>query len=300
MEERDETEKMTADEAVDMDLTKPEGCSLELPTSLDIICEESDKTPDVVKKVRFSDETMPECKGSMNKSCVKIMLNTSAEEKFHDAREILNTPNVKNPEDTNDVKEKNDVKDTIKIMKDTKNTKDSQVEPVKKYSFVKSLQNSTIDSQIVQNDTKNTEKENRNPEINDRNSSSATRHVQDTNRVLITVLMESNSGGLSRDLIPLIDSSLKKLQELASTNQPSLVESIESAVNLRNKSITKMEMSISSVESYSTKDATTDSRQIVPSPSLSMRNVRNNISNKGFFTVFAQAMKYALKSFSGQ
>ncbi|KMQ88011.1 dentin sialophospho [Lasius niger] len=292
MEERDETanketEKITADEAVDVDLTEPEGRILELPTS-NVICEESDKTPDVVKKVRFSDqrETVPEpeYKGSIKSSCVKIMLNTSAEEeKFHDAREISSTPNAKNSEDTNDIN-----KDTMKIMQDTENTKDS--------SFIKSLQNSLVDSQIVQND-KNAEKENRNPEINDGDSSATCR--QDTNRVLITVLMESNSGGLSTDLMPLIDSGLKKLQELASTSQPSLVESTD-AVNLRNKSITRMEMSISSVESYSAKDATTDSRQIVPSPSsLSMRNVRNNINNNGFFAVVAQAMKYALKSFSG-
>lgn len=293
MEERDETanketEKITADEAVDVDLTEPEGRILELPTS-NVICEESDKTPDVVKKVRFSDQretvSEPEYKGSIKSSCVKIMLNTSAEEeKFHDAREISSTPNAKNSEDTNDIN-----KDTMKIMQDTENTKDS--------SFIKSLQNSLVDSQIVQND-KNAEKENRNPEINDGDSSATCR--QDTNRVLITVLMESNSGGLSTDLMPLIDSGLKKLQELASTSQPSLVESTD-VVNLRNKSITRMEMSISSVESYSAKDATTDSRQIVPSPSsLSMRNVRNNINNNGFFAVVAQAMKYALKSFSGQ
>lgn len=288
MEEGDETannktEKITADEMVDMDLTEAKGGILESP-ALNVVCEESDRTPDVVKKVRFSDqhETVPECENSA-KPCVKIILNTSTEEdKFHDAREILSTSSAKNPENTNDIK------DAIKIVQDIENTKNNQI-GIKKCSLEKPLQNSLFDSQ---NDTKNSEKENQNPEINDKDSSATCR--QDSSRVLITVLMESNSKGLDTDLMPLINSGLKKLQELASTNQSSSgVESTDT--NLSNKSIT-MEMSVSSVESYSTKDAT-DCRQIVPSSSLSMQNVKNN---NGFFAAVAQAMKYALKSFSGQ
>lgn len=301
MEEQDETEnneaeKITVNEMVDMNLTEPEGGILESPPS-DVICEKSDRTPDVVKKVRFSDqyETVPEYKGSI-KSCVEVILNASMEEKFHDAREVSSTSNVKNPEDTNNIKDTNDIKDTMK-MQDTENTKDSQVDN-KTNSCVKLLQNSLIDSQTVQNDTKDTEKENRNPEIS-KDSSAPCR--QDSSRVLITVLMENNSRGLSTDLIPLIDSGLKKLQEqLASTNQPSSVESTD-AVNLPVKSVTRMEMSISNVESYSTKDSTTDCRQIVPCSSLSMqKDVKDNKNNNGFFAAVAQAMKYALKSFSGQ
>ncbi|XP_070150164.1 serine-rich adhesin for platelets isoform X2 [Polyergus mexicanus] len=297
MEEQDETknneaEKITVNEMVDMNLTEPEGGILESPAS-DIICEKSDRTSDVVKKVRFSDqyETVPEYKGSI-KSFVEVILNASTEEeKFHDAREVSSTSNAKNPGDTNNIK------DTTKIMQDTENTKDSQMEN-KKSSYVKLLQNSLIDSQTLQNDTKDTEKENQNPEISDKDSSAPCR--QDSSRVLITVLMENNSRGLSTNLIPLIDSGLKKLQEqLASTNQPSSVESTD-AVNLPIKSVTRMEMSISNVESYSTKDSTTDCRQIVPSSSLSMqKDVKDNRNNNGFFAAVAQAMKYALKSFSG-
>lgn len=286
MEEGDETannkiEKITADKTVD--LTEAEGGILESPAS-NVVCEESDRTPDVVKKVRFSDqrETVPECEDSA-KPCIKIILNTSTEEeKFHDARETSNTSSntMKNPEDTNDIK------DAMKIVQD--NTKNNQIE-IKKYSFGKPLQNSLLNSQ---NDTTNSEKENQNPEINDKGSSATFR--QDSSRILITMLMESKSGGLNTDLMPLINSGLKKLQELASTNQSSSgVESTDT--NLSNKSIT-MEMSVSSVENYSTKDAT-NCRQIVPSSSLSTQNVKNN---NGFFAAVAQAMKYALKSFSGQ
>lgn len=288
MEEEDETadnkaEKITTDETVHMDLTEAEGGILESPASN--ICEESDRTPDVVKKVRFSDQhkTVSKCEDSI-KSCVKIMLNASMEEeKFHDAREISSMPSAKNAEDTNNIK------DRMKIVQDMENTKDNQVE-IKKHSFEKPLQNSLVD---LQNDTKDTEKENQNLEIKDRDSSATCR--QDSSRVLITVLMESNSGGLNTDLMPLINSGLKKLQEqLASSNRSSSGIESTDTVNLPNKSITRMEMSVESVESYSAKDPT-DCRQIVPSSSL--RNVKNN---NGFFAAVAQAMKYALKSFSGQ
>lgn len=290
MQEGDETadnkaEKITADETVHMNLTKAEDGILESPASN--VCEESDRTSDVVKKVRFSDqhETVSKCDDSI-KSCVKITLNASMEEeKFHDAHEISSTPSAKNPEDTNDIK------DTMKIVQDIENTKDNQVE-IKKCSFEKPLQNSLV---YLQNDTKNTEKENQNPEIKDEDSSAMCR--QESSRVLITVLMESNSGGLNTDLMPLINSGLKKLQEqLASTNQSSSEVESTDTVNLPKKSITRMQMSVENVESYSTKDPT-DCRQIVPSSSLSMQNVKNN---NGFFAAVAQAMKYALKSFSGQ
>ncbi|KAL6438196.1 hypothetical protein ACFW04_004423 [Cataglyphis niger] len=295
MEKRDETannetERITVNEMINMNLTEPEGGILESPTS-DAICEKSDRTPDVVKKVRFSDqyETMPEYKSSI-KSCTEVLNTSTEEEKFHDAREISSTPKAKNLED------KNDIKDTIKIMQNIENTKNSQVED-KKCSFVKLLQNSLIDSQTAQNDTKDTEKENQNPKISDEDSSAMSR--QDSKRVLITVLMESNSGGsLSTDLIPLLDSGLKKLQEqLKSTNQSSSVESTD-AVNLPTKSITKMEMNISSVENYS-KDVTTDCRQIVPSSLSMQKDIKDNKNSNGFFAAVAQAMKYALKSFSG-
>ncbi|XP_011253719.1 uncharacterized protein LOC105249739 isoform X1 [Camponotus floridanus] len=288
MEEEDEiadnkAEKITADETVYMNLTEAEGGILESPASN--ICEKSDRTPDVVKKVRFSDqhETVLKCDDSI-KSCVKITLNASTEEeKFHDAHQISSTPSAKNLEDTNDIK------DTRKIVQDIENTKDNQVE-IKKCSSEKPLQNSSD----LQNDTKNTEKENQNPEIKDEDSSAMCR--QESSRVLITVLMESNSGDLNTDLMPLINSGLKKLQEqLASTNQPSSEVESTDTVNLSKKSITRMQMSVENVESYSTKDPT-DRRQIVPSSSLPTRNVKNN---NGFFAAVAQAMKYALKSFSG-
>ncbi|XP_072757121.1 uncharacterized protein [Anoplolepis gracilipes] len=298
MEEQDETANYEAEqitennEVVDMNLTEPEGGILKSPLS-DLVCEEADRTPDAVKKVRFSDQHEPvEYKDSM-KSCAKIILNTSEEgEKFHDAREISSTPNVKNSDDNN-----NTVKDTMKIMQDTEGTKKDSQGEIKKCSFVKPLQSPLNKAQIVENDTKKTDKENQNLEMSGRDSSATCR--QNSSRVLITVLVESNSGGLSTDLMPLLDSGLKKLQEqLASTNQSSLVESTD-ADSLPNKSITKMEMSVSSVRSYSTKDATTtDDRQIVPISSLSMQNVKNNKNSSGFFAVVAQAMKYALKSFS--
>ncbi|XP_029178463.1 uncharacterized protein LOC114946200 [Nylanderia fulva] len=66
-------------------------------------------------------------------------------------------------------------------------------------------------------------------------------------------------------------------------------------VTSRNKSGAKMEISISSVESYSTKDETTDSRQTMSPSSSSMRNVRNNIS-LGISTIVATSTSTSQES----
>ncbi|EZA49979.1 hypothetical protein X777_11467 [Ooceraea biroi] len=167
----------------------------------------------------------------------------------------------------------------------------------------KSLQNyqNNLHVEMIQdNEVKKNEKEkeNRNSEPN-----SVTMNQQGT-RVLMMVLVENNSGGLDGDLMPLINSGLKKLQEQMTSANYSTPDTIESSGTnkVRRQSVTKMQMTVSTVESYSVNNTTTaavatDCQEIVPSTSLSVQNTDER--NGGFLSSFSQAVKYVLRSFSG-
>lgn len=293
----EEVEKTTANaievsSPVDMDLTKPEGGILQDSPKSD------DNHEDVVKKVRFSDQHKIAAENMMD-SCMRTILNMSTEEEFHDANDVTNAQKAKTTEGTKD--EKSTV-DTSSNVKDATNASDSQVED--RRSLIQPSENILSDSQIriIRDNTKNINKENRNPEVS--NESSSTTNQRDSNRVLMMVLMESNSGRLTTDLIPLINSGLKKLQEqLTSANYQSPSSAVESAKVCR-RSVTRMKMSVSSVESYSVNDAATMTNrgQLASSPSPSVRSGENNVTrnNGGFLSTITQMMRHALRNFSGR
>lgn len=296
----EETEKTTANvievsSPVDMDLMKSEGGLQDSPKS-------DDNREDVVKKVRFSDEHKIVAElGNVMESCVRSILNMSTEEEeFHDAHDVTNAQKAKTIEGTKDAKK---TVDTSSIVEDTTNTSESQAED-RRRSLIQPLGNFLNDSQIriIRDNTKNINKENRDPEVS--NESSSTTNQRDSNRVLMMVLMESNSGGLTTDLMPLINSGLKKFQEqLTSANCQSPSSAVESAKVCR-RSIT-MRMSISSVESYSANGAATmtNREHLASSHSLSpVRIGENNVtrSNSGFLSTIAQVMKDTLKNFPGR
>lgn len=281
----------------DMNLTIPVNSYIVQCTPLesDVIRKESDKTPDIVKKVRFSDQHDTLSFKSLTESFAKSILNISAEKEndvFDDVCEISHKQNAKNAENLKDPK------NITKNVKDTKDTKDNQAEDKK------CPEKLLTDSQIEIAQDNNAQGKNRSPEINNASSALKT-HVNATSEQgcneMMTVLMENHSCGYNTDLVSLID-GLKKLQEqftsmscqLSSNTNKSL-----SAVNLHRKSITKMEMKISrSVESNSINSATNiTNRQIISSSSSFMQNDENK-NNDGFLSTVTQAMKSALRSFS--
>jgi hypothetical protein len=304
MEEQDETTDRSktaiingnqTSSPVDMDLTGTEGGILRDSPQLDPICEEPDETPERVKKVRFSDEhkILLEFQKQME-SCVKSILNTSLEaqdDKFHDVYIHVSSTNIK------DVTEENPTK--IIGSTEDENMKCNQEED-RIYPLEKSLQNCLNDLHIIQDNVKKDEKEkeNQNSEIN---CVSATTSQQGS-RMLMMVLVENNSEG-NDDLMPLISSGLKKLQEqVASANYSSLNTIESTGINkLRRQSITKMQMTVSTVESYSvnsTATTTTTNCQEIVSPAQNKND--NDQRNGGFLSSFAQAVKYALKSLSSE
>jgi len=307
MEEQDETADRSktaiingsqTSSPVDMDLTGTEGGILRDSPQLDPICEEPDETPEIVKKVRFSDEhkIQPEFEERME-SCVKNILNTSIEDdEFHDAYIHVSSTNAKDATEENPTK-------IIGSTEDEKETKCNQEDRI--YALEKSLQNCLNDLHIIQDNVKKNEKEkeNQNSEIN---CISATTSQQGS-RMLMMVLVENNSGG-NDDLMPLINSGLKKLQEqVASTNYSSLNRIEPTGTNkLRRQSVTKMQMTVSTVESYSvnstatTTATTTTNCQEIVSSSLAQNKNNNDQRNGGFLSSFAQAVKYALRSFSSE
>lgn len=292
----------------DMDLTDPlEGGLLHDSSKLEVIHEEPDEASSVVKKVRFSNrfnETLPKFENQMSlESCVKTILNTTEEDEFHDAHDLLNTKNMK---DTKDIDDTKNVAKDAKIMDNIEDTKDGRAK-AQKYSLVNTSKNSLENSQIklFQDNKENMKKENQNAEIL---PNSLSINQQGTSRVLMMVLLENNSGGLNADLMPLISSGLKKLKEQAESAFSNMTESSNAANSnsYTRKSITKMEMSVSNVESYTKDNAEimTDHRQIIPSSSssVSSSSVQNgkNSSNGGILSAVAQAVKYAFSNFSGR
>jgi len=281
---------------VDMDLTGTEGGILRDSPQLDPICEEPDETPEVVKKVRFSDEhkILPEFEERMDSSCVKSILNTSVEvedDEFHDAYIYISSTNAKDATEENPTK--------IIEMDD----EDAKCNQEKDRILEKSLQNCLNDLSIIRDNVKKDgkEKENQNSEIN---CVSATTSQQGS-RMLMMVLVENNSGALNGDLMPLISSGLKKLQEQVASANYSSPDTIESTgiSKLRRQSVTKMQMTVSTVESYSINSTaattTTDCQEIVSSSSMQNKN-DNDQRSGGFLSSFAQAVKYALRSFSSE
>ncbi|XP_028045840.2 uncharacterized protein LOC105839357 [Monomorium pharaonis] len=288
---------------VDMDLTQPEGSILPLQDS----SQSNDIREDIVKKVRFSDQytTATEIQNLME-SCMQTVLNVEQEEEefrdTHDkssAQKVTAKDTVKDAKNTVDTNIK-DARGTSTVEDDKKNINDSHRSEDEKSSLTQTSENFLDNSQfkIIQDNTKNVKKENGDPEEN--NEGPASTNQRDSNRVLMMVLMETNSGGLTTDLMPLISTGLKKLQEqLITANCQSSSSTTESAKICR-RSITTMKMSVSSVESYSTNSAETIANyEQLPSSSSSSSIVRNNeSSNSGFLSAVTQAMKHAFRSLS--
>lgn len=311
-------EQMTS--SVNMDLTSIEGGILQDSPKLNIIHEKSGETSGIMKKVRFSDqnETLPEFERQAEPIAQDILNMT--EEIFHDAHDASNAKNTKdtrtNLKDTENTK-------IVKNILDTKDTKDSQT-LIGRDSLVSSSENSLTNSpkdflvitpkrplmnssknfldnlqdEISRDNEKNKDKENRSEEalVN----ILSTVNQQGASTVLMMVLVENNIGGLSNNLVPLIDLGLKKLKDQISSVSSNIAETSSAANSggYSRRSITKMQMSISSVESCSNNNA--DQRQVVLSSSLpSTENYKNN-SGGGFLSIFAQAVKCAFKNISGQ
>lgn len=283
---------------VNVDLTTPNGGILQDSPKSDDVHE------DAVKKVRFSDQDKIAVGKVENlmESCVRTILNTSDEDEFHDAYDETNMQKAKSTEDikgASNTVDTNDEKDTctVKEIRMTRNTNDSRAEDKKRVviSSENFLNNSQI--KITLDDTKNREKEKRDPEVSKEGTST---NQRDSNTILMMVLVESNSGGATNDLMPLISSGLKKLQEqlLSTRCQSSAAESAK----VCRRSITTMKMSVSSVESYSANNATamTNRGQLASSSSSSSVQSDENSNNGGFLSAVAQVMKHALRSLSGQ
>ncbi|KYQ50386.1 hypothetical protein ALC60_10503 [Trachymyrmex zeteki] len=269
---------------VDMDLMSIKGGILQNSSMSDDICE------DVLKKVRFSDryETATEF-GDLMESCVRTILNMSMEEdESHGAQKadiaVEGTKDANNRMQTNSMEDTN----TAKV------TNDNQAEDTMRF-LIQPPENFLNNSQIkiIQDNTKNI-KENQNPDVsNEVNNCCSVINQQDSNnRVLMMVLMESNSGGLNTDLMPLISSGLKKLQEQLVSNRQSPLNTAESTKICR-RSITTMKMSVESVENYSADNAANGQF----ASSSSVQNSENS-NNGGFLSSVAQAMKHALKNLS--
>lgn len=282
---------------VSMDLMTPKGGILEDSPKSDDVQEDS------VKKVRFPDQNKTAEVENLMESCVRTILNMSEEDEFHDAHDETN---VKAKTTTEDIKDNtvntSDKKDTCIVSEAAKNTNDSPVED-KKRIVIQLSENFLNDSQIktVSDSTKNVKEEKRDPEVRDPEASkegTLTGNQRDSNTVLMMVLMKSNSGG--NDLMPLISSGLKKLQEQlisAKCHSPA----VESAKVCR-RSITTMKMSVTSVESYSANGAgaMTNREPLASSSSPSPVRSDENSNNGGFLSAVAQVMKHALRSLSGQ
>lgn len=284
---------------INMELTGTEGGILRDSPQLDPICEEPDETPEIVKKVRFSDEHKILNFEQRMEFCVKSMLNISTEEdneEYHDARaHVSKNANVTGEHLT---------KVTEKV---TANERDARCNQEAGEVFIseKSLQNCLNDIHVAMIQGMEAEKNKENKTLDQANSVSTITTQQGT-RVLMMVLVENNSVGLNGpDLMPLINSGLKKLQEQVATTNYSAPDTIETSGTgtVRRQSFTKMQMT---VESYSMDDtttaataATTDYREIMQSSSSPARNEHNE-RNGGFLSTFTQAVKYALRSFSSE
>lgn len=285
--------------------------------------EESGRASDVVKKVRFSDQydTLSEF-GNQAGFCVRNTLNTTEEDNdvFHDARDASgvkstkstkNMQNKENTNDTNDSKNTNAMRDTKEDIKkeDTEENKNENVENIKDVrndrvddqERAKSSKDSSDNTEIniSQENRRNTEKENRAAEASSNDATIATQ--KGTSRVLMMVLVENNPE--NTDLMPLINSGLKKIEEQIGSSGTSGFSGVNSA-DFTKRCVTKVEMSVSNIESYSNNNSNNDGEVMrdhqqgvstLPSSSNSKTS-----SNSGILSTVAQAMRSALKNLSGQ
>ena len=272
---------------VNMDLTRTEGGILQDSPMSDDVCE------DIMKKVRFSDqyETAVEF-GDLMESCVRTILNMSMEEnESHDAQKRAAA--AEDIKDANKRMQMNSIENTNTL----KVTNDNQAEDTTR-SLIQPPENFLNNSQIgiVQDNTKNIKKENQNADVNNEVNNGWSIINQDSNRVLMMVLMESNSGGLTTELMPLISSGLQKLQEQLVSNRQSL--NTAESTKICRRSITTMKMSVESVESVENYSADNAGKGqfALSSPVESSENSNNG----GFLSSVTQAVKHALKNLSGQ
>lgn len=293
---------------LNMDLTCTEGGILRDSPQLDPICEEpDDETPEIIKKVRFSDEhrALPDFEVRIESSCAKSILNTSMEDEdevYHDAdTHVSNTRSCASDATAEHF---------AKLAENTENEKFPKRDREEDTTCTaeRPLPNNLRNDLSVEvtrgnvNDENDSEKENRNR--SGTNSVSASTTSQQGTRMLMMLLVENNSGQLNGDFMPLISSGLKKLQEIASANlAPGRVESLGAKTALRRQSITQMQMTVSTVESYSADDggtAVTRNPRGIEQPSSSSPTRDADEKNGGFLSSFAQAVKHALRSLSGE
>ncbi|XP_011880282.1 PREDICTED: uncharacterized protein LOC105568881 [Vollenhovia emeryi] len=285
---------------VDMELTLPMNSILTTPPENSSL-KSNNIREDVVKKVRFSDQYKTAGELENLESCVQAIINLSMEEVLHDDHDETNAQKTKaTAEDTPDAR---DIMDTgnpkdMCVVENAKNTNDNQAED-EMPSLIKSSKDFLSDSQsrTVQDNAK---KENRDPEVSHEGASTVIQ--RDSNRVLMMVLLENNSSEFTNDLMPLISSGLKKLEEqLKSTNFQPPSKSTESAKICR-RSITTMRMRVSSVERYSASNEETTNpnhRELASSSSSSFVQSNKNNNNGGFLSTVSQTIKYAFRNLSG-
>ncbi|XP_014467430.1 PREDICTED: uncharacterized protein LOC106740676 [Dinoponera quadriceps] len=308
---------------VDMNLTDVQ-CNQERTPKQNVGShEESGRVSDVVKRVRFSDqyETLPPEFGHP----VKNSLNTTEDEDvFHDAHDVsgvkdTNTRDTGNAKDVNvtsdtksstedteekekkDIKEKDTKEERKENVEDVKDTRDDQVDN-KERSLVQSSKDSSNNTQvdISQENKQNAEKENQAVEALP-NLGVSTMTQKGNSRVLMMVLVENNSN--SPDLMPLINSGLKKLEEQIASPSPSTSElpNVADTTGYTRRSTTKMEMSVFSVESYSNDnnaEMMADHPQVEPTfPVSSVEDQRSG--NGGILSVLTQAVRLAFRNLSG-
>ncbi|XP_032670064.1 putative uncharacterized protein DDB_G0286901 [Odontomachus brunneus] len=316
---------------IDMDLTNIEdNISQEHTPKLNVGSrEESSRASDVVKKVRFSDqyETLSKF-GNQVEFYVKNMTE-EGDDVFHDAHDVSgvvkntkSTESTQNTENTKDVNDTNDSKNT-KITKDTKekDSKEQDTEEMKNENMenIKDAKSNQVDDQkrclvmsskdsldnteinTCQENQQNAEKENRVVEALSNGVSIMTQ--KGTSRMLMMVLVENNSENLNNDLMPLIDSGLKKLgEQIISPSSDTCEFSNVNSTDYTRHSVTKVEMNISSVENYSNNsnnvEIMKDHQQIVSDfPSSSTENGQTS-SNGGILSTVAQAVRLAFKNLS--
>lgn len=312
---------------VDMDLTDVEDNISQEHTPKPSVGgrEESIRGSDVVKKVRFSDqyETLPEyvCQTEMNMTeenddvfldanDVSGIKNTKDTKGTQDTKNTKNVNSTKNTDDTKDAKKKDtkqdDTKETkIENVQNIEVAKDEQVKD-QKLSLIQSPMDLSGNKQvnISQKNKQNAEKENRVVEVLPNGISTMTQ--KGTSRVLMMVLVENNSRNIDADLMPLISSGLKKLEEQITSPSSGTSEfvNVTNATGYTRRSTTKLEMNISTVETCSNNnnnmETMTDHRQVVPAFPLSSVENDKSSSNGGILSAVAQAVKLIFRNLSGQ
>lgn len=272
----------------DMELTDVEGGILNDSTKSKVIHEKPNRSSDIVKKVRFSDQYKDQEEGFRNQieSCEEIISDTTQKE-FYDIKNDTSLTENKHITNTKD--------DTLDVI-GTQKTNNSQV---------KDEEISPDDIRILKissNKMGDTQKKNKESE-SVKNSLTVT-NQQDTSGIVMMILVRNKSKQLTDDLLPLISAGLKKLEEKTvamNTDQTSM--DIIQRSNIPDssgykRSVTKIEMNVSKVETYSTNSVNTvTSQRNVLSSTYSMQK-NENVHSKGFLSSITEAVKCFLRSFS--